>query len=68
MCQSNNAETLLQSGFSLMREGSFGPAINAFRQAAESPDASEQVRVKALSAIGVIEDINGFVNKDLMNP
>ena len=54
MCQSNNAETLLQSGFSLMREGSFGPAINAFRQAAESPDASEQVRAKALSAIGVI--------------
>ena len=68
MCQSNNAETLLQSGFSLTREGSFGAAINACGPAVESPDASEQVRAKALSAIGVIEDINGFVNKDLMNP
>ena len=51
-----------------MRESRFGDAINAITQAAQTPGASEEVVKKALAAIEVINDINGFVNTDLMNP
>ncbi len=58
----------LDLGLSHMRESRFGDAINALTQAAQTPGASEEVVKKALAAIEVINDINGFVNTDLMNP
>lgn len=58
----------LDLGLAFMRESRFGEAINALRNAAEAHDASAEVRSKALAAIEVIDDINGFVNTDLMNP
>ncbi len=58
----------LDLGLSHMRESRFGDAINAITQAAQTPGASEEVVKKALAAIEVINDINGFVNTDLMNP
>lgn len=58
----------LDLGLAFMRESRFGEAINALRNAADAPDASAEVRGKALAAIEVIDDINGFVNTDLMNP
>ncbi|MDE6147837.1 MAG: hypothetical protein K2G18_07300 [Bacteroidales bacterium] len=58
----------LDLGLSYMKEARFGEAVNALRNAAESTDAPEEVRNKAMAAIEVISDINGFVNTDLMNP
>lgn len=62
------AEQRLDLGLSYMKEARFGDAINALAEAAGAPDASEDVRKKALAAIEVINDINAFVNTDLMNP
>lgn len=62
------AEQRLDLGLSYMKEARFGDAINVLAEAAGAPDASEDVRKKALAAIEVINDINAFVNTDLMNP
>lgn len=61
-------EQLLENGLALMKTASFGDAVNMLRSAAEHPEASDAVRSKALAAIDVIGEINGFVNVDLMNP
>ena len=53
---------------SLRRENRFGEAINAYNAAAASEDATEDIRTKARVAIELIQEINGFVNVDLMNP
>ena len=53
---------------SLRRSASFGESINVFRQALDAPDATENIKRKALASIELIQDINGFVNTDLMNP
>ncbi len=58
----------LDLGLAFMRESRFGEAINALRNAAEATDAPAEVRGKAVAAIDVINDINGFVNTDLLNP
>ncbi|MGM9734924.1 MAG: hypothetical protein ACI3ZL_00775 [Candidatus Cryptobacteroides sp.] len=65
---SHQAEVLLERGLSLMQAARFGEAVNVLRAAADTPGASSYVRSKALAAIGVIKEINGFVNVDLMNP
>lgn len=65
---SKQAEKLLDRGLSLMQAARFGEAVNVLRAAADAPGASSYVRSKALAAIGVIQEINGFVNVDLMNP
>ncbi len=52
----------------LRRECRFGEAINAFREAAAAEDATEDIRKKALVSVELIQEINGFVNVDLMNP
>ena len=62
------AEKLLEKAEQLRREARFGEAINAFREAAEAPDATEEVRRKCLASVELIQEINGFVNTDLMNP
>ena len=51
-----------------MRNKRFGGAINAFRAAAAAPDADDILRSRALASVELIQEINGFVNTDLMNP
>ena len=62
------AGELLSQAEMLRREGRFGEAMNAFRQAAEDPLATEDIRRKSLASIELIKEINAFVNVDLMNP
>lgn len=62
------AADLISLGDSLRRENKFGEAINAYNAAAASEDATEEIRTKARVAIELIQEINGFVNVDLMNP
>ena len=63
-----SAEQWLELALELRRECKFGEAINAFRQAAASEDATEEIKTKALVSVELIQEINGFVNVDLMNP
>ena len=63
-----SATELIQLGDSLRRENLFGDAINAYRAASEAEDATNEIRTKARVAIELIQEINGFVNVDLMNP
>ncbi len=63
-----SAVELLEKAERLRREGSFGEAINAFRDAAEAPDATDEIKRKSLASVELIQEINGFVNADLMNP
>ena len=50
------------------RNKRFGDAINMYRAAAEAPDATDDIKRKSLASIDLIQEINGFVNVDLMNP
>ena len=50
------------------RNKRFGDAINMYMEVIESPDATEELRRRAATSIELIQDINGFVNTDLMNP
>ena len=59
---------LLNEAERLRRECRFGDAINVFREAAAAPDATEEIVRKALASVELIQEINGFVNADLMNP
>ena len=59
---------LLNEAERLRRECRFGDAINVFREAADAPDATDELRRKALASVELIQEINGFVNVDLMNP
>lgn len=63
-----SATELIQLGDSLRRENLFGEAINAYNAASEAVDTTEEIRTKARVAIELIQEINGFVNVDLMNP
>ena len=62
------AVELLNEAERLRRECRFGDAINVFREAADAPDATEELRRKALASVELIQEINGFVNVDLTNP
>ena len=59
---------LLEKAEQLRRDCRFGEAINAFREAAAVPDATEEIKKKSLASVELIQEINGFVNVDLMNP
>ena len=63
-----SAEEWIRTAEELRRRCCFGEAINAFRTAAACPDATEEIRMKARVCVELIQEINGFVNKDLMNP
>lgn len=63
-----SAAELIQLGDSLRRKNMFGEAINAYNAASAETDATEEIRTKARVAIELIQEINGFVNVDLMNP
>ena len=61
-------EELYSLGVEFRKNRRFGEAINAFRAAADSPDATEDIIRKSLASVELIQEINGFVNVDLMNP
>ena len=62
------AQELLEKAEQLRRDCRFGEAINVFREAAAAPDATEEIKKKSLASVELIQEINGFVNVDLMNP
>lgn len=62
------AEELLNQAEELRRNNRFGDAINVFRAAAAAPDATEEIKRKSLASVELMQEINGFVNADLMNP
>ena len=64
----NKAETLLERAEELRRNCRFGEAINLSRAAAQALDATEEIKRKSLASVELIQEINGFVNVDLMNP
>ena len=66
--QGKSATELIALGDALRRENHFGEAINAFNAAAIAKDATEEIRTRARVSIELIQEINGFVNVDLMNP
>ena len=59
---------LLEKAEQLRRDCRFGEAINVFREAAAATDATEEIKNKSLASVELIQEINGFVNVDLMNP
>ncbi len=62
------AEELLEKAEELRRNCQFGEAINFFRAAAEASDATDAIKKKSLASVELMQEINGFVNTDLMNP
>lgn len=64
----DSAKELLEKAEELRRNCRFGDAINFYRAAAAAPDASEDIKRKSLASVELIQEINGFVNVDLMNP
>ena len=50
------------------RNRRFGDAINMYRAAAEAFDATDDIKRKSLASVDLIQEINGFVNVDLLNP
>ena len=62
------AGEFLEQAEMLRRNNRFGEAINSYMAAAEAPDATEDIIRKSLASIELMQEINGFVNVDLMNP
>lgn len=64
----NSAKELLEMAEELRRNNRFGEAINVYREAAGASDVTDEIRRKALASVELMQEINGFVNADLMNP
>ena len=64
----DSARELLEKAEELRRNCRFGDALNFYRAAAQAPDASEEIKRKSLASVELMQEINGFVNVDLMNP
>ena len=62
------AEELFDIAQEHRRNRRFGDAINIYMEVIESPDATDEMRKSATASIELIQEINGFVNTDLMNP
>ena len=62
------AEQLFEMAQEYRRTLRFGDAINMYRAAAAAPDATEELKRRALASVELVQEINGFVNTDLMNP
>ena len=63
-----SAKELLEQAEELRRNNRFGDAINVYRAAAAAPDATEDIIRKSLASVELMQEINDFVNVDLMNP
>ena len=63
-----NAKELMEAAEELRRNNRFGEAINFYRAAAEASDATDEIKRKSLASVELMQEINGFVNVDLMNP
>lgn len=63
-----NAIEYFELGQELRRNRKFGEAINAYRAAAADPDCPEDIKKVSLASVELMQEINGFVNTDLMNP
>ena len=50
------------------RNKRFGDAINMYRAATEAEDVTEQLKKQCMASIELIQEINSFVNVDLLNP
>ena len=62
------AEELFDIAQEHRRNRRFGDAINMYQAAADAPDVTEDIKRKSLASRELIQEINGFVNVDLMNP
>lgn len=62
------AEELFDIAQEHRRNRRFGDAINIYMEVIESPDATDEMRQSATASIELIQEINGFVNTNLMNP
>ena len=62
------AEELFDIAQEHRRNRRFGDAINIYMEVIEAPDATDEMRQSATASIELIQEINGFVNTDLMNP
>ena len=62
------ASELFETAQEHRRNRRFGDAINMYNAAAEAPDATDEIKRKSLASIDLIQEINGFINADLMNP
>ena len=62
------AEELFDIAQEHRRNRRFGDAINIYMEVIEAPDATDEMRQSASASIELIQEINGFVNTDLMNP
>ena len=62
------AEQLFEMAQEYRRTLRFGDAVNMYRAAAAAPDATEELKRRALASVELVQEINGFVNTDLMNP
>jgi hypothetical protein len=63
-----SAKELLEKAEALRRNCMFGEAINFYRAAAQAPDTTQEIKRKSLASVELMQEINGFVNVDLMNP
>ena len=64
----HTAQQIFEMAQECRRNRRFGEAINLFRAAADAPDATEDLKRRCLASVDLIQEINGFVNTDLMNP
>lgn len=64
----HTADQLFEMAQEYRRTLRFGDAINMYRAAAAAPDATEDLRRRSLASVELVQEINGFVNTDLMNP
>ena len=62
------ASELFETAQEHRRNKRFGDAINMYRAAAEAEDATDDIKRKSLASVDLIQEINGFVNVDLLNP
>ena len=62
------AKELLDEADILRRSNRFGEAINFYRAASEAADTTDDIKKRSLASVELIQEINGFVNTDLMNP
>lgn len=64
----HSAQQIFDMAQECRRNRRFGEAINLFRAAADAPDATEELKRRCFASVDLIQEINGFVNVDLMNP